>query len=60
MLLFTLFDLDLDDVVRIALWLKLSLPGGKTVPGSMLFTYISQNKREMCVVQFQSLNDNDL
>ena len=38
-LLFTLFDLDLDDVVRIALWLKLSFPGGKTISGST-FTYI--------------------
>ena len=36
-----LFDLDLDDVVRVALWLKLSLAGGKTISGSMLFTYIS-------------------
>ena len=39
-LLFTLFDLDLDDVERVALWLKFSLPGGKTISGSMLFTYI--------------------
>ena len=35
-----IIDLDLDDVVRVALWLKLSLPGGKTISGSMLFTYI--------------------
>ena len=32
MLLFTLCDLDLDDVVRVALWLKFSLPGGKKLP----------------------------
>ena len=43
-LLFTLFDLDLDDVVRVALWLKLSLPGGKNISGSMLFTYITEFK----------------
>ena len=42
MLLFTLFDLDLDDVVRVALWLKFSLPGGKNISGSMLFTYITE------------------
>ena len=41
-LLFTLFDLDLDDVVRVALWLKLSLPGGKNISGSMLFTYMTE------------------
>ena len=40
-LLFTLFDLDLDDVVRVALWLKLSLPGGKNISGSMRFTYMT-------------------
>ena len=42
MLLFTLFDLDLDDVVRVALWLKLSLPGGKNISGPMLFTYMTE------------------
>ena len=41
-LLFTLFDLDLNDVVRVALWLKLSLPGGKNISGSMLFTYMTE------------------
>ena len=41
-LLFTLFDLDRDDVVRVALWLKLSLPGGKNISGSMLFTYMTE------------------
>ena len=42
MLLFTLCDLDLDDVVTVALWLKFSLPGGKNTSGSMLFTYITE------------------
>ena len=41
-LLFTLCDLDLDDVVRVALWLKFSLPGGKRTSGSILFTYITE------------------
>ena len=52
-LLFTLFDLDLDDVVRVALWLKLSLPGGKNISGSMLFTYITEfNFKVKCVPPF--------
>ena len=48
MLLFTLFDLDPDDVVRVALWLNFSLPGGKNIFGIMLFTYTSYDKSEMC------------
>ena len=42
MLLFTLCDLDLDDVARVALWLTFSLPGGKKTSGSMPFTYITE------------------
>ena len=59
MLLFTLFDLDLDDVVRVALWLKLSLPGGKTISGSMLFTYISSlQTKSFSELRFEPINLN--